>query len=78
MGRKLIALAVAPLFALGMAACDVDQTEEAEAPDVEVREGQLPEYDVEAAEVEVRPDTQTITVPEVDVQEPQDDGRQRP
>lgn len=63
--KKLLTLLIAPLFAVGMTACDVDQTEEGEAPDVEVQEGELPAYDVEGPEVEVTEDT--VVVPEVDV-----------
>lgn len=66
--KKLLTLLIAPLFAVGMSACDVDQTEEGEAPDVEVQEGELPAYDVEGPDVEVTEDT--VTVPEVDVGEP--------
>lgn len=73
-GKKLLTLLIAPTFALGMTACDVDQTEEGEMPDVQVEEGQLPEYDVQPAEVEVTEDT--VTVPDVDIQDPDnpDDG----
>lgn len=69
--KKILSLLIAPLFAVGMTACDVDQTEEGEAPDVEVEEGQLPAYDVEGPEVDVTEDT--VTVPDVDVNTPQDD-----
>lgn len=70
--KKLLTLLIAPLFAVGMTACDVDQTEEGEAPDVEVQEGELPAYDVEGPDVEVTEDT--VTVPEVDVQPPEEGG----
>lgn len=70
--KKLLTLFIAPLFAVGMTACDVDQTEEGEMPDVEVQEGELPAYDVEGPEVEVTEDT--VTVPDVDVDVPEDDG----
>lgn len=67
--KKLLTLFIAPLFAVGMTACDVDQTEEGEAPDVEVQEGELPAYDVEGPDVEVTEDT--VTVPDVDVNSPE-------
>ena len=70
-GKKLLTLLIAPTFALGMAACDVDQTEEGEMPEVEVQEGELPSYDVEPAEVEITEDT--VTVPDVDINDP-DEG----
>jgi hypothetical protein len=69
--KKLLTLLIAPLFAFGMTACDVDQTEEGEMPEVEVQEGELPAYDVDAADVEVTEDT--VTVPDVDVTAPEED-----
>lgn len=69
--KKLLTLLIAPMFAFGMAACDVDQTEEGEMPEIEVEEGQLPSYDVDAADVEVTEDT--VTVPDIDINAPEDD-----
>lgn len=66
--RKFLTLAFAPLFALGLAACDVDQTEEGDLPDVDVEGGQVPEYDVDAADVDVGTDTTTVVTPDVDIQ----------
>jgi hypothetical protein len=70
--KKLLGLLIAPAFALGLTACDVDQTEEGEMPEVEVEEGELPAYDVDAADVEVTEDT--VTVPDVDVESPEEEG----
>ena len=66
--RKFLSLIVAPLFVVGIAACDVDQTEEGSLPDVDVEGGQVPEYDVDAADVDVGTDTTTVITPNVDVQ----------
>lgn len=57
------------ISALGLAACDVDKTEEGELPDVDVSVdgGELPNYEVETADVEVEQDKRTVTVPDVDV-----------
>lgn len=74
--KKLLTLFIAPLFAVGMTACDVDQTEEGDMPDVEVEEGELPAYDVEGPDVEVTEDT--VTVPDVDIDAPEDDGNVDP
>jgi hypothetical protein len=60
----LRSLLVLPLVTVG---CDVDQTEEGEMPEVEVRGGNLPEYDVDTPEVEVRTEQKEIEVPDVDV-----------
>jgi hypothetical protein len=71
MKRIIITSIIAPL-AIGLAACDVDQTKEAELPDVEVKGGQVPEFDVETAEVDVGTEKKTIEVPDVDVKMPDD------
>lgn len=75
-----VSLAVIALAAL--AACDVDQTQEGELPDVNVSGGQLPEYDVNVADVDVgttntqvevptiEMETTNVQVPTVDVQPP--------
>ena len=69
-------LAMASVF--GIAACDVDQTKEAELPDVDVNAsgGQLPQYDVDAATVNVGTENKTIEVPTVDVEGPKDDNKE--
>lgn len=70
------------LFALsacaGLAACDVDQTKKGEMPDVDVNVsgGNLPEFDVDPATVNVGTETKTIEVPTVDVNAPKDDNKE--
>lgn len=66
MKRKSIFF-LAPVLAFGLAACSVEQTEEGDMPEVEVQDGQLPEYDVDAPDVDVGTDTTTVVVPDVDV-----------
>ena len=73
MKRIITTAFIAPL-AIGLAACDVDQTKEGEMPDVEVTGGQLPEYDVDPAEVDVKTEKKTIEVPTVDVKQPDAEG----
>lgn len=55
--------------------CDVTQEQPGEAPDVDVQvdEGELPEYDVETPDVEVGTEEEEVTVPDVDVELPQDE-----
>ena len=65
MKSRLLALLIAPALALGVAACDVDQTEEGELPDIDVEGGNLPEYDVDVPDVDINRDT--ITIPSVDI-----------
>lgn len=60
------------LLALGLTistGCRVRQTEEGEMPDVdvEVKGGNVPEYDVDAADVDVKARETEVTVPDVDV-----------
>lgn len=66
MNRPWAALACAA-FALALFGCEVEQTEEGEMPDVDVEGGNVPEYDVEAPDVDVGTEERTITVPDVDV-----------
>ena len=54
-------------FALALGACTAEQTQEGELPKVDVEGGQLPQYDVDPARVEVGSDTQTIVTPDVDI-----------
>ena len=71
MKRIIITTLIAPL-AIGLAACDVDQTKETELPEVEVKGGQMPEFDVETADVDVGTKETTVEVPDVDVTMPGD------
>jgi len=58
---------------LGMAGCEVEQTEEGSLPDVEVEGGNMPKYDVDGPDVDVGTKEKTITVPDVDIDMPDDD-----
>lgn len=64
--RSLTALLAVASFA-ALAACDVDKTEEGKAPDVDVNAGELPEYDVDAADVNVGTTTENVQVPDIDI-----------
>ncbi len=66
----------AVIASLGLAACDVDQTREAEAPtvDVDASAGQVPRYDVDGPEVNVGTENVVVQVPDVDVSLPRDDA----
>ncbi|MEE4201285.1 hypothetical protein [Erythrobacter sp.] len=71
--KKIIAVAALSAATFGLAACDVDQTEEGDMPELEG--GNLPEYDVEPVDVEV---DSNIEVPEVDVDATQPDAEGEP
>jgi hypothetical protein len=60
-GKKMLALMIAPLFALGMAACDTDQTAD---DDIWTDEGQLPAYEDPAYDAQRGIDQDTVIVPE--------------
>lgn len=70
--NKLMAAALIAPLSISLAACDVDQTEEGEMPDVEVSGGNMPKFDVETADVDVGTKTTTVEVPTVDVKMPDD------
>lgn len=74
--KKSFAILAATGLALSLAACDVDQTEEGSLPEVEG--GNLPEFDVEPADVDVTTGTETIEVPTMDVEIDQDDAAGEP
>jgi|SRR5215203_143117 len=60
----------AALLTVSTAGCRVTKTQEGEAPDVDVqvKGGQIPKYDVDAPEVDVKSEEREVTVPtDVDV-----------
>lgn len=73
MKRIIITTLFAPL-AMGLAACDVDQTKDAKLPEVEVKGGQVPEFDVKTADVDVTTKKTTVEVPDVKITMPDAKG----
>jgi hypothetical protein len=61
-----------PVLAMGLVigGCTAEQTQEGELPDVDVEGGQVPQYDVDAADVDVTTDTQTVVTPDIEVTPP--------
>jgi hypothetical protein len=63
-----------PVLAAGLVigGCTAEKTQEGEMPEVDVKGGQVPKYDVDAADVSVTADTQNVQVvtPDVDVKAP--------
>ena len=74
---KKILISLAAASGLGLAACDVDQTKNAQLPDVDVNVsgGQAPEFNVTGPEVNVGMENRTIQVPDVDVKVPSENGQ---
>lgn len=66
----IIAIVVAALaIGFGVYMIDIDQTEEASLPDVDVsvEGGNLPEFDAEVGSINVGTTEETVTVPDVEV-----------
>jgi hypothetical protein len=65
--RKVIGILMVAVLAVPLIGCQARQTEEGEMPEVEVKGGELPEYDVSTADVDVKTKETTIEVPTIDV-----------
>lgn len=81
--QKVVALAVgglvvAGLVAFGVYMIDIDQTQEAKLPDVDVKVegGQAPKFDAKVGTVEVG--EKTITVPTLEVKSPEEKAAEKP
>ncbi len=79
MRTGLIIAAVAAVAAIGFGVymVDVDMTEEATLPDVDisVEGGNAPEFDVETGDVEMGTEEVTVDVPTIDIEPPAEDDR---
>jgi uncharacterized lipoprotein len=74
--KKSLSIATAFLLAAGMAACDVDQTQEGQVdlPKYEVEKTQegnveAPRFDADAPDVNVKTEEQTVEVPTVETEQ---------
>jgi len=73
--KVAIGIIVAVLVVLGLFFFfDMDQTQDGELPNVEVTGGEMPEYDVEAGDVDVGTTERTVTVPTVDIESPEEEA----
>ena len=74
---KIVLKAAIAASCLTFAACDVDQTKEAELPDVDVNAtgGQAPAFEVEGPDVNVGMENKTVQVPTVDVDVPEENAQ---
>ncbi len=74
--KRFSGIALSLMLLFGVAACSIEQEEEGNMPEYEVtktEEGNMPEYDVDAGDVEVGTEEKTVTVPDVDIQSPEED-----
>lgn len=76
--KKLFSILCLSILLMPLAACSVEQTEEGELPEIEATGGEMPEYDVDAADVEVGTETETIEVPDIDIEPPSEDDEEEP
>ncbi len=67
MNKRILTAVLASGLALTAAACNVEKTEDGEAPSVDVDAGKLPEYDVQTPTVKVGTDTTMVITPSVNV-----------
>lgn len=67
MNYKTIAAIGASVMLLATAGCEVQKTQEGKMPEVDVKGGQVPKYDVKTPDVNVTKEKQEVTVPNVDV-----------
>ncbi|NCC21605.1 MAG: hypothetical protein EOM26_03985 [Alphaproteobacteria bacterium] len=69
MGRTILVIIVIVLIAwAAMWALDIDVSGDAEMPRVDVEGGELPETEVDAADIDIEEERGTMTVPDVDVE----------
>ncbi|MGQ5700649.1 hypothetical protein ACUJ46_01160 [Sandaracinobacteroides sp. A072] len=77
-GRVVAIILVAAVAVLALAWAlglfNVDASGKLQAPDVKIEGGEVPDVQVETADVSVGTETATIEVPTVDIDKPGDDG----
>lgn len=74
--KSILKLSLAIVAGFGLAACDVEKTQEGDMPEVDVKGGQMPKYDVDAPDVDVKMKEKDVTVkvPDIDVTPAKDDS----
>lgn len=66
----LLVVIVGALFAFRI--IDVQQTREAELPEVKTEGGQLPTFDVDTPDIDVGTRNETVKVPDISIDRPED------
>ena len=74
-GAAVAVLGAAALIAFGVYMVDVEQTEEASLPNVNITAdgGNLPEFDAEVGDVNVGEEDVTVTVPTINIESPEEE-----
>lgn len=65
-------LVAAAALAFGIYMIDIDQTQEAQLPDITIESGQAPEFEANVGDIDVGEEKVTVTVPTVDIDPPKD------
>ncbi|WP_425071672.1 hypothetical protein [Sagittula sp. S175] len=75
-GAVIAAIVAIVLVGFGIYMIDIDQTQEARLPDVEVNveDGQMPKFDAEVGDVDVVEEEVTVTVPKLEVTPPEEEN----
>ena len=70
-----ITLAAVAMLLFGVYMVDVEQTEEARLPDVDVtvEGGNVPEFDAEVGDIDVGSEEVTVDVPTIDIESPEEE-----
>jgi hypothetical protein len=66
--RRLSNIWMPVAFAAIVAGCTAEVEDAGSPPDVDVSGGEMPNIDVAPADVEISTDTQTVEVPDIDVE----------
>lgn len=72
-GLAIAAVAIVLATAFGVYMVDIDQTQQAELPNVEIEGGQLPEFSAETGDISITEEEVTVTVPDIEITPPQDE-----
>ncbi|MFP7673866.1 hypothetical protein ACG74X_10995 [Marivita sp. S0852] len=71
-GLVIAAVVAVIAIAFGVYMIDIDQTQEAQLPEVTVEGGELPAFDAEVGDINVTEEDMTVTVPNLEVTPPDD------
>lgn len=74
-GLIIGAIAAVAMLLFGVYMVDVEQTEEARLPDVDVtvEGGNVPEFDAEVGDIDVGSEEVTVDVPTIDIESPEEE-----
>ncbi|ABG32040.1 hypothetical protein CEP88_02305 [Roseobacter denitrificans] len=76
-GFIIAGVAAAAAIGFGIYMVDVDMTEEASLPEVDlsIEGGNVPEFDVQTGDIELGTEEVTMEVPKIEIETPEEDNR---